>query len=354
MLARQLPSRWLALVGLGLGVVSCGDGRYPADDPDIAVEIAAIDSSSGASGDGSAVSATGTIARTREAGLSFRVGGLINRLTVEAGDRVAAGQMIAVLDAQDVAARLAAASADLARAKQDLDRVTGLADAGAISQQQADNLATRVASAQAAYNAARFDSQSARLTAPFAGIVLARQAQRGEFVQPGQAIVTLADSTSPLVLKLPVADRDAARISMGSTVVVAAPGGEVTSRVTRIGQLSASQSGTIEIEVTLPPGSGLTSGMTATATLAATPRHGEQASARIPAEAILEAKGTRAYVMRYDPAKRIAVRTAIGFAGFDGDDALVTGLPPQSHVITGGAGYIADGQPVSVARQPAQ
>lgn len=354
MIARQLPPRWLALVGLGLGVVSCEDGRNPADDPDIAVEIAAVATSSGASGKGSTVSATGMVARTREAGLSFRVGGVINRLTVDAGDRVAAGQVIAALDAQDVASRLAAASADLTRAKQDLERVTGLADAGAISQQQADNLATRLASAQAAYDAARFDSQSARLAAPFAGIVLARQAQRGEFVQPGQAIVTLADTTSPLVLKLPVADRDAARIALGAAARIAAPDGEVTGRVTRIGQLSAMQSGTIEVEVTLPAGSGLTSGMTATATLAATPRRSEQASARIPAEAILEAKGTRAFVMRYDPVKRIAVRTAIGFIGFDGDDALVSGLAPQAQVITGGAGYIADGQKVSVTRQPAR
>jgi RND family efflux transporter MFP subunit len=354
MLARHLPPRRLALVWLGLGVVSCGQGRDPAGDPEIAVEIAAVDASSGASGEGSAVSATGMVARTREAGLSFRVGGLINRLTVDAGDRVSAGQVLAMLDAQDVAARLAAASADLSRAKQDLERVSGLAEAGAISQQQADNLATRLASAQAAYDAARFDSQSARLTAPFAGIVLTRQAQRGEFVQPGQVIVTLADSTSALVLKLPVADRDAARVAMGSTAVVAAPGGEVTGRVTRIGQLSAAQSGTIEVEVTLPAGSGLTSGMTATARLAAAPRRGEQASARVPAEAILEAKGNRAFVMRYDPAKRTAVRTAIGFAGFDGDDALVSGLPPQAQVITGGAGYIADGQKVTVTRKPAR
>jgi RND family efflux transporter MFP subunit len=352
--ACHLPPRGLALVWLGLGVVSCGGARSPADDPDIAVEIAAVGAPADTLSGGSALTATGTVARTREAGLSFRVGGVINRLTVDAGDRVSAGQMIAALDAQDVAARLAAASADLARARQDLERVAGLADAGAISQQQADNLATRLASAQAAYDAARFDSLSARLAAPFAGIVLARQAQRGEFVQPGQAIVTLADSTSPLVLKLPVADRDIARIVLGTAARIAGPQGEVTGRVTRIGQLSATQSGTIEVEVTLPAGSGLTSGMTATASLAAAPRRGEQASARVPAEAILEAQGSRAFVMRYDPAKRIAVRTAIGFAGFDGDDALVTGLPPQAQVITGGAGYIADGQTVTVARKPAR
>lgn len=354
MFPRLLPPRRLVLVWLGLGVVSCGDGRYPAGDPEIAVEIAAISAPDDDSGSGRLISATGIVARTREAQLSFRVGGVINRLTVDAGDQVAPGQLIAALDAQDVASRLASASAELARAKQDLERVTGLAGAGAISKQQADNLTTRLATAQAAYDAARFDSRSARLTAPFAGIVLARQTQRGEFVQPAQAILTLADSTSPLVLKLPVADRDAARITRGNTARVSAPNGEITGKVTRIGQLAASQSGTIEVEVTLPANSGLISGMTATARLESAPRRTEQASARVPAEAILEAKGSRAFVMRYDQTRGIAVRTSIGFAGFDGDDALVTGLPPQSQVITGGAGYIADGQKVTVGRKPAR
>jgi RND family efflux transporter MFP subunit len=346
---RRTALRALALLWPGIGLASCGQPETRREEPAISVEIAAVRTASGAP----ALNVTGVAARQREAALSFRVAGVINRLTVDAGDRVTTGQTIAALNARDIESRLAAARAEMVRAEQDLSRVAGLADAGAISQQQNDDLETRAVSARAAFAAARFDSQSSHLAAPFPGIILARHAQQGEFAQPGQAIVTLADSTSPLVLKLPVADRDISQIAMGAAARVAAPNGDVTGRVTRIGQGAAQQSGTIEVEVTLPPGSGLTSGMTATAQLATKPARGKQARTRVPAEAILEANGTRAYVMRLDAARGIAVRTPIGFAGFDGDDALVSGLPPQSRVITGGAGYIADGQKVSVARQPA-
>jgi RND family efflux transporter MFP subunit len=347
---RRTTWRALALVWPGIGIASCGQPATRPEAPAISVEIASVHMSSGAP----SLTATGVAARQREAEVSFRVAGVINRLTVDAGDRVSAGQTIAALDTQDIASRLAGARAEMVRAEEDLSRVTGLADAGAISRQQYDDLATRAASARAIFAAARFDSQSSHLAAPFPGIILARHAQQGEFAQPGQTIVTLADSTSPLILKLPVADRDISQIVMGAAARVAAPNGDVTGRVTRIGQRSAQQSGTIEVEVTLPPGSGLTSGMTATASLATAPARGKQPGTRVPAEAILEANGTRAFVMRHDPAKGIAVRTPVGFAGFDGDDALVTGLPPQSRVITGGAGYIADGQKVSVARLPAR
>jgi multidrug efflux system membrane fusion protein len=39
-----------------------------------------------------------------------------------------------------------------------------------------------------------------------------RAAQAGEVVQPGQVVVRVADLTSPLVLRLPLAARDAARV----------------------------------------------------------------------------------------------------------------------------------------------
>jgi RND family efflux transporter MFP subunit len=346
---RRTALRALAFIWPAIVIASCGQPATSPEEPAISVEIAPVRTPSEAP----SIRVTGVAARQREAEIAFRVAGVMDRLTVDAGDRVSAGQTIAALDAQDIASRLDVARADRVRAEQELSRVTGLADAGAISQQQADDLAARATSARATFAAARFDSQSSRLAAPFSGIILARHAQRGEFVQPGQTIITLADSTSPLVLKLPVADRDVSQIALGAAARVAAPNGPVTGRVTRIGQRSAQQSGTIEVEVTLPPNSGLKSGMTVTAALATAPQRSKKTSTTVPAEAILEANGTRAFVMRYDPARGIAVRTPIGFSGFDGDHARVTGLPPQSRVITGGAGYIADGQRVSVARQPA-
>ena len=63
---------------------------------------------------------------------------------------------------------------------------------------------------------------------------------------------------------------------------------------------------------------------------------------------VAEADGEKAFVMAYDAASHRARRRAVRFGGFDGDDALVAGLPPDAQVITAGAGYVSDGEVVSV------
>jgi hypothetical protein len=57
--------------------------------------------------------------------------------------------------------------------------------------------AAAASSAQAAYDSAAFDRRWANLVAPSSGVVLARAAQSGEVVQPGQAILSLADQNTP-------------------------------------------------------------------------------------------------------------------------------------------------------------
>ena len=69
---------------------------------------------------------------------------------------------------------------------------------------------------------------------------------------------------------------------------------------------------------------------------------------RLPAEAILEAQGQRASVFLVTPGTAIARRRSVAFAGFEGDYALVSGLPAGSEVITAGAGFVSDGEKVRV------
>lgn len=137
---------------------------------------------------------------------------------------------------------------------------------------------------------------------------------------------------------------DAARVSLD-----ALPGQTLAGRIIRIGQRAEAGTGQIEVEVAIAPQPALRSGMIANATLS--PRPGPVAAtagfARVPAEALLEVSGEKAAVYRYDSSGH-ARRTPVRFGGFDGDDALVAGLDPGAAVITGGAGFIADGQRVRV------
>ena len=138
---------------------------------------------------------------------------------------------------------------------------------------------------------------------------------------------------------------------MGQPVTVtvdALPGRTLNGRISRIGQRARTESGQIEVEAAIAPEPGLRSGMLGTMALnVAGGAARADGFARIPAEALLEASGGRATVMRLDPGDRVR-RTPVGFGGFDGDHALVSGLESGARVVTAGAGYASDGERVSV------
>ncbi|MFM1959771.1 MAG: hypothetical protein RL588_1288 [Pseudomonadota bacterium] len=335
--------RGLALLGL-LALAAC-DGRDPVAAPQpLAVETAAAASD----GVGGGLTVTGTLERQREMNLSFRVGGVMTALSVDVGDAVAAGQVLARIDPSAVNARVTQADSELERARRDLRRDEALFAQGYVSNQRLEDRRSALKAAQAAYDAAAFDGRWSRLVAPAGGVVLERAAQVGEVVQPGQTVVRVADLASPLVLRAGVADRDIPRIAQGQPVtatVDSLPGVVLSGRVVRVGQGADPRTGAVPVEVELPGRPELRSGLTAKVTFpsAATGDGG----VRVPAEALLEANGDKAHVFRLKGDR--AVRTPVVFLGFDGDDARVRGLAPGDRVITAGGGFISDGERVRIA-----
>ncbi len=347
----EVPLRW-TWPGLVAGpmaalLASCGPAKAPPVEPAVAVvETAAV---APAAEEGLILS--GALARRREMTLSFRIAGVITDLVVDAGDTVVAGQSLARVDPTGVESRRTQAEADLERVRRDLRRDEALFSQGYVSQQRVDDRRSALKSAQAAYDSAVFDRRWASLLAPAGGVVLERMAQRGEVVQPGQAVLRIADLASPLVLRVPVADRDLARITTGQPVEITVdglPGETLIGRVVKIGQAAAPRTGAVIVEVEAPSRPNMRSGLTAKARFGPPPggasASGSAALLRVPAEAILEAQGDKAFVFRLqgDRVRRIAVR----FAGFDGDFARVEGLSPTDRVVTAGAGFVSDGERV--------
>jgi RND family efflux transporter MFP subunit len=340
--------RRLAVLPLiALSLTACGARPKPTPSAPLAVEAVSV----AAPADNQTIVAGGVLRRERESALAFRLGGVVTRLGVDAGDAVVRGQVLAILDDTTAGARLRQSAADLERVRRDVARYEGLAASGMISRKQMDDQRTALLQAQAAYDSAAFDSRGTQLVSPASGVVLSRSAQVGEVVQPGQTILTIADAASGLVLRVPVADRDLPKVRLGAAAEVrlaALPNQSLAGRVTRIGQEADARSGAVMTEISVPAQSGLRSGMLGEARLVGAGAPSGRASlARVPAETVIEANGGRAFVYRVD-SRGIARRTQVTFEGFDGDDALVSGLPPGDRLITAGAGYVRDGEAVKV------
>jgi RND family efflux transporter MFP subunit len=342
----SVRSHYLCLVVL---LASCGapEATKTSTETGVAVSIEAARAADG----GSRITASGTLERERSMTLSFRIPGVLKRLSVDAGDNVRAGQVIAEVDATQLEARMQQVRADLAKAQRDLARDQPLAKQGWISPARLADRETAVITAKAAVNNAAFDRRWASLRAPATGVVLQRHAQAGEVVQPGTPVVTMADERSGLVLSAALSDKERVRVRLGQKAEVrfgalgAAP---FAGTVTRLDAAADPRTGAFLAEVRVANDPRLKTGFVGEAVLYVAGSEAASNSVRVPAEALFEVDKGDGFVYTLTSDRKQAHKQAVQFLGFDGDDALVRGLAAGQQVITAGGAFVTDGGRVNI------
>ncbi len=173
-----------------------------------------------------------------------RIGGTITTLTVKEGDRVTAGDRIALVADQKLAlqmqalqSRIQAQQANRDQAQITFDRVQKLRESGTSSQAQLDQARTSLDVAERTLQALLSDwqviqeqaSQGAVL-APGAGRVLKVPVTEGSVVMPGETIITIAANNYILRLQLP--ERHAQFMKAGDAILIGARGLQVQQQET--------------------------------------------------------------------------------------------------------------------------
>ena len=165
-----------------------------------------------------------------------RIGGTVSALTIKEGDRVAAGDRMAVIADQklllQIAAldsRIAAQQAERAQAQIDLARAQELRRSGVVSQAALDQAKTRLDVAERTFQALRGDRQvieqqstEGAVLAPGAGRVLKVPVSEGSVVLSGETIAAIAADNYILRLQLP--ERHARFINAGDTILIGGRG----------------------------------------------------------------------------------------------------------------------------------
>jgi RND family efflux transporter MFP subunit len=159
----------------------------------------------GAQAVGAGLTLDGNLQAVRQSVLSAQASGRIASLSVKAGDRVKAGQVLAVIDDRATQAGVAQAQAGLAQADANLtnakaayERARDLRAQGFLAQAAVDSALAQYKAAQAGTAAARAGQTQAsvaqgftRLTAPWDGWVLATHAEAGALAMPGAPVLTV-------------------------------------------------------------------------------------------------------------------------------------------------------------------
>ena len=299
------------------------------------------------------VRAVGILAPRDEIRLAFKVGGVLDRVDVDVGDRVREGQVLAVLKRVEIDAAVSQAAEGVEKARRDLERARQLRVDEVATEEQVEDLTTAYSVARSNLQAAQFNARFARIEAPADGVVQQRLAKADELVQGGQTVLVIGSTDAGWVVRAALADRDVVRANIGDAAIVtfdAFPGREFAGRVARVASSADPQTGTFEVEIEVAPGGDrFARGLVAKVVLTLTALAGDTEQAVVPLTAIVEANGASATVYVHDAAAGVARRRQVTVGSIDGERVIVVaGLAAGEQVITDGAAWLTDGRAVRV------
>jgi RND family efflux transporter MFP subunit len=195
--------------------------------------------------------AAAVVRSERHTTLSAQRDGVIRGLTLQLGDKVQQGQIIAQFDCEELSAQQNAADAKLRRAELDLAIQKRLFDRGAAGEGSVLKLQASVdeTHAMAAVQAARLGR--CYISAPFSGEVAARLVQPHSYVKVGDPVIELADP-SALYIEGIIPAIWLSYVSQGDRVMFQPEGSEqqFDAQLTRIGSIIDAVSQTINVHAT--------------------------------------------------------------------------------------------------------
>lgn len=311
---------------------------------------------------GRTITATGSLAAVRDLPVGVPgEGGQVTRVLVDRGQWVGAGQVLAVIDrsvqtqeANQLAAQVGVAQADLRLAQSNLDRAQRLLPRGFVSRADIDRLtatrdaaAARVRVAQAQVAGTRARIQRLDVRAPAAGLVLDRNVEAGQVVGGGSGALFRIAQGGMMELVARLAQDELARLQVGMPAIVRPVGSEQTyqGQIRQVSPIVDPQTRQGEARIAIPFNRELRPGGFAQATL----ETGSVSAPLLPESAVQsDAQGSFVYIV--DNNNTVVRRNVrIGDVS-DRGVAIAEGLNGNERVVLAAGAFLNPGQRVRPER----
>ena len=306
-----------------------------------------------------------TVQSRYEVDQAFRVGGKVARRSVDVGQLVREGDVVAVLDDSDY--RLAeeatrqqwsAAVTTARQAESDRLRLGNLKSDGSVSISDDERASSGAQTAQAAAEAQARQLELARnrlkytvLRASRSGVVTAVRFEVGQVVAEGQPVFAVADPGTPeIVVDVPEDQRASFTKAKFKATLASAPGETFEVALRELAAQAAPQTRTYRAR--LKPVDARALPLGATATLVSNRVMADTPVASVPAGALTQSGGQPAlWVVK--PVGKEAMGTVelvrVTVHGYGNDEVLVSGPPAGAQVVTAGVQKMAPGLKVALA-----
>ncbi|MCK7598511.1 efflux RND transporter periplasmic adaptor subunit [Microbulbifer sp. CAU 1566] len=280
----------------------------------------------------------------RSVRLRAELDGVIAGLPVAEGQRVATGEVICEIDAEDRPERLERARVALRKAELDFAGAKKLQGRGLQSEAGMAQQEVALANARADYKRAQVDVENLKIRAPFAGVVNSRAIELGDFIRRGEECATILD-LDPILVVGEVSESQVGQLQPGGPASAQLHQGQLLEGQLRYVSLEAHPvTRAYRVEVAVPNKDGrLRSGTSARMALPT----GEVLAHRINSSLLtLDDRGALG-VRTLDAEQRVHFSN-VQLVSDENAGVWVAGLPAQALLITVGQEYVSEGERVEV------
>jgi membrane fusion protein (multidrug efflux system) len=305
--------------------------------------------------------AIGSVAAVQGVTVAADQPGLVDRIAIDSGRTVRAGEVLVELDTRQEKAQLAAAVAQLELSRLNLERARGLADEGIVSRADYDRASAEHKQAEARVGEIRAAIERKTIRAPFAGMLGIRQVNLGQYLAGGDPVVPL-QSLDPIFVNFTVPQQEVARLRVGGDVRAFVEGTTepFTGRITAVNSVVDEATRNVQVQATFANAQGrLRPGMFVQAKVL---MGGQREVVTLPASAINYAPyGDSVFIVEQvkgpkGEAYRGARQQVVKLGGGLGDQvAVLSGVDAGAEVVSSGVFKLRNGAAVRVENtvQPA-
>ena len=308
---------------------------------------------------------SGQVAAVDSSGLSFEVGGQVESVEVDIGDRVKKGQVLAVLDPEPYQLEADATKAELVKSrdnvtktKAEYERQKRIFEQGAGAKRfvEVTEYDYKAALSAVIFQIAKLDLakrnlRKTKLPSPYDGVIAWRSVQPNEEVLAGQKILEI-NATGEMEVELAIPETTVDRIHIDDPATITfptLPGESAKGRISYIGG-AAVKANAFPVKVALiDPNEKVKPGMTAEATLTVK-NENRKPGYLVPIQALLPSpEPDRGFAFVYDPDTSTVKKTPVRSRGTENKMVIVhEGLEAGDIIAVAGVSFLADGLEVKL------
>jgi RND family efflux transporter MFP subunit len=297
------------------------------------------------------VTVSGTVEPIRTVAVNSQMAGALLDVNVEEGSPVREGQVLARIDAREIAAQVRSAQASYGVAQAALERAEQLRQRQVITAAEYERDQAARDAARAQLDGLRARQGYSTVRAPSSGVITVKSVESGDVVGAQTKLFEIAD-VSTMVVPVRVSELDVVKLSPGDRARVeldALPGRTLDGRIRRVFPSADPATRLVPVEVALQ-GEGARAarpGFLARVSLALGQNQGVKL---VPQSAIVQSAGeTSVFVVKDGKAERRPVETGLTSRG---QVEVLSGLEAGETVVTTGNNNVRDGAEVRVVAGP--